>query len=173
MIARAQAFQTLLDPTLPPGPPPYNRVPQFLAALQAVDWNGLTFAGTAEYAYFRNSTLVTGQRAYAYPTVAWSKQGLAWYFTAETGVHARHYSLNDTTPDREEQTYVIPISTLDAGLVFERDWSVFDQHLPADARAARLLRLRAVQGPEQGAGVRHRDRRLQLRAALQPEPLSG
>ena len=128
VIARAQGFQTLLDPSLPPGPPPYNRVPQLLAALQEVDWKGLTFAGTAEYAYFRNSTLVTGQRAYAYPTVAWTKQGPAWYFTAGTGVHARHYSLNDAAPDREEQSYVIPISTLDAGLVFERDWSVFDQH---------------------------------------------
>src|SRR4029079_11587032 len=50
VIARAQGFQTLLDPSLPPGPPPYNRVPQFLAALQEVDWNGLAFAGTAEYA---------------------------------------------------------------------------------------------------------------------------
>ena len=88
----------------------------------------LTFAGTAEYADFRNPTLVTGQRAYAYPTVAWTKQGSAWYFTAATGVHARHYSLNDTTPDREEQSYVIPISSLDAGLVFERDWSVFGQN---------------------------------------------
>jgi LPS-assembly protein len=128
VIARAQTFQTLVDPSLPPGPPPYNRVPQFFASLQEVDWKGLTFAGTAEYASFRNSTLVTGQRAYAYPTVAWTKQGPAWYFTAGTGVHARHYSLNDTTPDREEQTYVIPISTLDAGLVFERDWSVFGEN---------------------------------------------
>ena len=128
VIARAQGFQTLRDPSLPPGPPPYNRVPQFLAALQEVDWKGLTFAGTAEYAYFRNSTLVAGQRAYAYPTVTWTKQGPAWYFTAGTGLHARHYRLNDTTPDRDDQTYVIPISTLDAGLVFERDWSVFDQH---------------------------------------------
>jgi LPS-assembly protein len=126
-IARAQTFQTLVDPSLPPGPPPYNRVPQFLAALQEFDWKGLTFAGTAEYADFRNPTLVTGQRAYAYPTVAWTKQGPAWYFTATTGVHARHYSLNDTTPDRESQDYVIPITTLDAGLVFERDWSAYDQ----------------------------------------------
>jgi LPS-assembly protein len=43
-------------------------------------------------------------------------------------VHARHYSLNDTTPDRESQDYVIPISSLNAGLVFERDGSVFGQN---------------------------------------------
>ena len=127
IIARAQAFQTLVDPSLPPGAPPYNRVPQLLAALQEVDWKGLTFAGTAEYADFRNPTLVTGQRAYAYPTVAWNRQGAAWYFTAKTGAHVRHYSLNDTTPDRESQDYAIPISSLDAGLVFERDASAYGQ----------------------------------------------
>jgi LPS-assembly protein len=128
LIARAQAFQTLLDPTVPPGPPPYNRVPQLIATLQEVDWKGLTFTGTAEYADFHNSTLVTGQRAYACPTVAWTKQGPAWYFTASTGVHARHYSLNDTTGEQNSQDYVIPISTLDAGLVFERDWNVFGRN---------------------------------------------
>src|SRR5262249_7604368 len=127
-IARAQEFQTLFDPSLPPGPPPYNRVPQLLGALQEVDWKGLTFTGTGEYANFKNPTLVTGQRVYAYPIVGWTKQGPAWYFTATQAVHARHYSLNDTTPDRAEQSYVIPISTLDAGLVFERDWSAFGQN---------------------------------------------
>jgi len=126
-IARAQAFQTLLDPDLPPGPPPYNRVPQFLASLQEVDWKGFTFAGTAEYADFRNPTLVTGQRAYAYPTVAVNRQGSAWYATARTGVHLRHYSLNDTTADRTSLDYAIPITSVDSGLVYERDWSAFDQ----------------------------------------------
>jgi LPS-assembly protein len=127
-IARAQAFQTLLDPSLPPGAPPYNRVPQFFATLQDVDWKGLTFAGTAEYADFRNSELVTGQRAYMYPTVAWTQQGVAWYFTAKTGIHMRHYSLNDTTPDRSTLDYAIPISSVDASVVYERDWSAFGQN---------------------------------------------
>ena len=127
-IARAQEFQTLLDPSLPPGPPPYNRVPQLLGALQGVDWKDLTLSGTGEYANFQNPTLITGQRAYAYPILSWTKQGPAWYFTATQAVHARHYSLNSPTPDIAEQTYVIPISTLDAGLVFERDWSAFGQN---------------------------------------------
>jgi LPS-assembly protein len=128
IITRAQEFQTLLDPSLPPGPPPYNRVPQVLGALQEVDWKGFALTGTGEYANFENPTLVTGQRAYVYPILGWTKQGPAWYFTATQAVHARYYRLNDTTPDRAEQTYVIPISTLDAGLVFERDWSAFGQN---------------------------------------------
>jgi LPS-assembly protein len=125
LVARAQAFQTLQDPTAPQ-PLPYNRVPQFLATLRDVDYAGLTFAGTGEYAYFRQPTLTTGQRAYVWPTVAWSRQGAAWTFTAETGVHARVYDLNEVRPDvPSNQSYVIPISSVDAGLVFERDWSVF------------------------------------------------
>ena len=128
LIARAQAFQTLVDPSLPPGPPPYNRVPQFLASLQEFDWKGLTLAGTAEYADFRNPTLVTGRRAFAYPTIAWTRQGPSWFVTAKTGVHLRQYDLNDTTPDRERQDYSIPISSVDAGLVYEREWSAYGQN---------------------------------------------
>ena len=41
-----------------------------LARLEEVDWNGLTFAGVAEYADFRQPTLTTGQRMYARPNRA-------------------------------------------------------------------------------------------------------
>src|SRR5205814_6591559 len=68
LIARAQAFQTLQDPTAPQ-PPPYNRVPQVQATFSEYDWMGLTWAGVGEYAYFRQPTLTTGQRVYAWPTV--------------------------------------------------------------------------------------------------------
>ena len=36
-IARAQGFQTLQDPTAPPAVPPYNRIPQLLGVLQAIN----------------------------------------------------------------------------------------------------------------------------------------
>ena len=124
-IARAQAFQTLQDPTAPQ-PLPYNRVPQLQVGLSDVDWMGLTWAGAGEYAYFRQPTLTTGQRVYAWPTVAWSRQGAAWYATAQTGVHAREYDLNEARPEvPNRQGYAIPISSVDAGLVFERDVKEF------------------------------------------------
>jgi len=123
-VARAQGFQTLQDPTAPQ-PVPYNRVPQFLLSLQDTDWQGLTFAGTGEYAYFRQPTLTTGQRVYVWPTVAWSREGTAWSFTARTGVHAREYDLNEVRPDvPSTQSYVIPITSVEGGLVFERDWNL-------------------------------------------------
>jgi len=124
--AGAQAFQTLQDPTAPPTVAPYNRVPQLLGTLQDTDWLGLTWAGTAEYAYFRQPTLTTGQRAYIYPTVAWSRQGAAWSFTVKTGAHMREYDLNEVRPGvPSTQSYAIPISSVDANLVFERDFEIF------------------------------------------------
>ncbi len=124
-VLRAQAFQTLQDPTAPQTPP-YNRVPQLLLSLQDTDWLGLTFAGTGEYAYFRQPTLTTGQRIYVWPTLAWSRQGAAWSFTARTGVHAREYDLNEVQPNvSSTQSYVIPITSVEGGLVFERDWNLY------------------------------------------------
>ncbi len=119
--ATAQTFQTLQDPNQPVVPP-YNRVPQILGSLQEVDWMGLTWAGVGEYADFRQPTLTTGQRAYLYPTVAWNRQGSYWSFTAKTGAHLRAYDLNEVRPDvSSTQNYAIPVSSVDASLVFERD----------------------------------------------------
>ncbi len=123
-LARAQGFQTLQDPAAPQ-PDPYDRVPQALVTLQELDWNGLTFAGIGEYAYFRQPTLTTGHRAYAWPTVAWERQGAAWSVVARTGVHLRQYDLNEKRPDVSAAFgYAIPISSVDGGLVFERDWDI-------------------------------------------------
>ncbi len=134
--AQAQTFQTLQDPTAPtPVIPPYNRVPQLLGVMHDTDWSGLTWGGTGEYAYFRQpellpgqAPLTTGQRAYAWPTVAWAREGAAWNFIAKTGIHLRAYDLNEVQPGVDSHLdYAIPISSLDGSLVFERDTSLFGQ----------------------------------------------
>ena len=126
VLARVQSFQTLQDPNTPVVPP-YNRLPQILGSLRDTDWLGLTWSGTAEYARFAQPALApTGDRFVLYPTVAWSRQGPAWFFTARTGLHLREYSLDSPTtalPDRH-LSYAIPITSVDAGLVFERDLNV-------------------------------------------------
>jgi LPS-assembly protein len=124
-ILRVQSFQTLQDPTLPSVTPPYNRLPQLYGALQDTDWLGLTFGGRAEYANFSRPVQPTGDRVYAYPTVAWQRQGAAWNFVARTGIHVRHYDLNTAPTAEASLDYAIPITSVEAGLVFERDWSVF------------------------------------------------
>ena len=126
LLARAQSFQTLQDPNAPVVPP-YNRLPQVAASLRDTDWLGVTWSGNAEYARFSQEALTpTGERVVLYPTVSWTRQGSAWFFTARAGVHMRQYSLDQTTPalPAKHPGYAIPITSLDAGLVFERDLDV-------------------------------------------------
>jgi len=128
VLARVQSFQTLQDPNAPIVPP-YNRVPQLLASLRDTEWLGLTWSGSGEYARFAQEALVpTGERVVLYPQVAWRREGSAWFFEAKTGVHAREYLIDKTTPALTERHpgYAIPISSLDAGLVFERDLDVMN-----------------------------------------------
>ena len=131
LLARAQSFQTLQDPNAPVVPP-YNRLPQVLGSLSDTDWLGLTWSGNGEYARFTQDQLApTGERFVLYPTAAFNRQGSYWFFTARAGVHMREYSLDRTTaalPD-SHPGYVIPITSLDAGLVFERDLQVRDTPL--------------------------------------------
>jgi LPS-assembly protein len=126
LLARAQSFQTLQDPNAPVLPP-YNRLPQVLASLRDTDWLGFTWSGNGEYARFSQDQLApTGERFVVHPTVAWTRQGAAWFFTARTGVQLRQYVLDHTTPALSDRRpgYAIPITSVDAGLVFERDLSV-------------------------------------------------
>ena len=131
LLARAQSFQTLQDPNAPVVPP-YNRLPQILGTLSDTDWLGLTWSGNGEYARFTQDQLApTGERFVLYPTAAFSRQGSYWFFTARAGVHMREYALDHTTaalPD-SHPGYTIPITSLDAGLVFERDLQVRDTPL--------------------------------------------
>ena len=83
----------------------------------------------SEYAKFSQGALTpTGSRFVLYPTVAWHQRGAAWFVTARAGVHFRQYDLDATTstlPDRRPDV-TVPITSLDAGLVFEREDRVFD-----------------------------------------------
>jgi len=120
-----QSFQTLQDPTQPITPP-YNMLPQLVANYAETDFMGFTFSGAAEYTQFRNAVQPNGDRAVLYPQVAWSRQGPAWFFTARESMHLRWYNLEAPAPgvDAHPSVYV-PITSVDSGLIFERDWKVF------------------------------------------------
>lgn len=127
LLARAQSFQTLNDPTAPPATPPYNRLPQVVARLADTEWAGFDFGMTADYTHFKQAALREGDRVYAYPTVAWSRRGSAWFFTARGGLHARHYDLDPNSSTPTSVGITLPIASVDAGLVFEREGSAFGQ----------------------------------------------
>lgn len=123
-LARVQTFQTLQDPNAPIVPP-YHRVPQIVGTLAETEWAGLWFSGFGEYARFRSDTLVQGGRAVLYPQVAWKLGTPGWFVAARTGIHLRRYDLDASFGDNHDRSLAIPITSLDAGLVFEREWNLF------------------------------------------------
>ncbi len=125
LLTRVQTFQTLQDPANPITPP-YFREPQLLMNMSPVEWKGLDFEANAEYVRFRHRSLVTGDRSVLYPTVTWSQRGNAWFVSARTGLHMTHYDFDNATPaiapiTETHLNRVLPISSVDSGLVFERD----------------------------------------------------
>ena len=128
-LARAQSYQTLQDPNLAVTPP-YNRLPQLLANLSDTQWLGLTWSGFAEYANFSQAALApTADRLVLYPTAAFERRGSAWFFNARAGVHMRQYDLQkqtDATPEKHPSV-TVPITSLDGGLIFERDMEVAER----------------------------------------------
>ena len=169
------------DPEVPDAPgsanpitPPYFREPQLLMTMSPVAWNGLDFAASGEFVRFRQPALVSGRPNRAVPDVTWSQRGNAWFFNARTGLHMTHYDL-DSRHARNEFVYldcVLPISSVDSGLVFERDANWFGKAFmqTLEPRAYYVYIPLSQPGPD--TGIRHGDRRVQFFAALHRKPLS-
>src|SRR4030095_8189533 len=129
LVARVQSFQAVQDPNQPPVAPPYNRLPQILGALNETEWAGLTWSGMTEYANFSQGALTpTGERFVLYPRVAFERSGAAWFFTARASVHYAQYDLNQatTTNPHNRPSVTVPITSVDTGLVLERETRIFD-----------------------------------------------
>jgi LPS-assembly protein len=129
VLARGQKFQTLQDPNAPIVPP-YDRVPQVLATLQETEYGDFTFSGEAEYAQFQRAGSLTpeGTRAVLYPRVEWRRDGPAWFFAARGSVQVRYYDLERTDfGGATTSNVVVPIASLDGGLIFERDLTAFGE----------------------------------------------
>jgi LPS-assembly protein len=131
LLTRIQRFQTLQDPANPITPP-YFREPQLLMTMSPVEWKGLDFQASGEFVRFQQSGQVTGDRSVLYPSVTWSQRGNGWFINARTGLHMTHYDFDESNPadatlPESHLNRVLPISSLDGGLVFERDAKLFDK----------------------------------------------
>ncbi|TMH04632.1 MAG: LPS-assembly protein LptD [Betaproteobacteria bacterium] len=124
LLTRIQRFQTLQDPANPITPP-YFREPQLLMTMSPVEWKGLDFQASGEFVRFHQSALVNGDRTVLYPSVTWAQRGNAWFVNARTGLHMTHYDLDNATLAESHLNRVVPISSVDGGLVFERDANLF------------------------------------------------
>ena len=127
LLARVQTYQTLQDPNNPITPP-YFREPQVVLTVQPVEWAGLDWAAAGEFVRFRQAALIpNGERSVLYPTVSWSQRGNAWFFTAQTGLHMTHYDLDNPTVPPTNFNRVLPITSVDTGLFFEKDTQWLDR----------------------------------------------
>ena len=124
---RVTKNQTLQDP-LAPIAKPYERVPQFTFNALNTDWRGFDLRLNTESVRFDHPTLQTGDRFIVNPSVSYPWLAPGWFVVPRVQLHATRYELTpDSTVLRDERTRTLPIASLDAGLVFERDGSWLGQ----------------------------------------------
>lgn len=137
---KIQRYQILQDPNNPIVAP-YERAPQFSAAynkLNVFGWADTRAA--AEYVDFDHGSKVRGKRFTLNPSFSVPFTRAYGYLTPKLGLHYTQYNLDKqstTLPDATgtTRTYdtsanrTLPIFSLDGGLAFERQASLFGQAL--------------------------------------------
>jgi LPS-assembly protein len=118
--AVVQTWQTLQADPANPVTPPYNRLPQISlsAVRQEVLWTDFGFFG--QYSAFAHPTLVSGQRALAYPSLSLPFQNSYAYFTPKAGINVTRYLIDQNTGGYAGEDRTLPIFSADSGLTFER-----------------------------------------------------
>jgi LPS-assembly protein len=116
--------QTLQDP-LAPVVKPYERVPQVAFNARRDDLYGFDVALAADTTRFAHPSLETGSRVIVNPSVAYPLQAPGWFFVPRLQLHWTAYSLDDAQRTDAAPRRTVPIASLDAGLVFEREGSWF------------------------------------------------
>lgn len=119
--AMVQRFQTLT------GSLQYNRLPQLTSQVFLPDVGGFTLRMPAEAALFQKSADTQGWRSYAYPQVSYNLQRPGWFITPKLGLHLTRYDLSERAPGTTGPLTLgrtLPVASLDAGLIFERDAKV-------------------------------------------------
>jgi LPS-assembly protein len=115
-----QQFQLLQDPNSPLVKP-YSRLPEIsLGTTRSIGWFETRLDTRADY--FSDPIRTSGARLIAYPQVLlpWSNSYAS--ATAKFGVNATYYALDSSAPERRISR-VLPISSLDARLAMDRDFS--------------------------------------------------
>jgi LPS-assembly protein len=122
LTGRVSRFQTLQD-SQNPVPIPYDREPQILlAALKQNAVGGIDFGATGQFDRFQHPTLPIGNRTYVYPYLTYPLLTAGTFLIPKVGVNATYYSLERMPAGvPTSQSRVLPIASVDAGAVFERE----------------------------------------------------
>ncbi|MDX5363322.1 MAG: LPS assembly protein LptD, partial [Pseudazoarcus pumilus] len=124
--ALAQSYQTLSDDV----DSPYKRMPQLTLNARRADLpGGLEVGFESEYVHFqhRDDSFNQGKRMSAYPHLALNIRRPGWYIKPKIGAHYTRYDLDDPlNPGGPTSiTRSLPIFSLDAGMYFDRESSLF------------------------------------------------
>ena len=131
--AIAQKFQTLDDASYP-----YERLPQMTLTGDKYFGNLNTNLYTQLVQFDRNSRapeispitnqqVATGSRFTAYPSISYPMNLTYGYITPKVGIHHTSYSLDNTANNLDSQQRTLPITSIDSGLFFDRDFNVADR----------------------------------------------
>jgi len=131
--ARVLRWQTLQDPTAPIVPP-YDRVPQLTARLAQNNVLGLDYAIDGDFTQFEADRLLTGQpnAQRVYTQLQLSRPWLlpAGFVTPKVQLHASSYQFDAKLANGSNSGgSVVPTFSLDSGLVFERETTVWGANL--------------------------------------------
>lgn len=128
LSTQAVQYQTLQsDPANPVGRP-YELLPQLSLNARRTFFDYADFSLFGQQTSFKHpvETYVEAERSVLYPQLAVPLVMPAFYVTPKFGVHATHYGFDRnsaTMPDTYNRT--VPISSVDAGLAFERATQLF------------------------------------------------
>jgi LPS-assembly protein len=135
-------YQTLQDPEAPLRPP-FDKLPELKLEGQRYDWGGFDADWASSVVRFRRPVFfgqrlgAEGNRLQTYPTVSYPIVRPGWFITPKVGVNYTQYDTNwygtdwnglgSTAGYQRNQSRTVPIASLDAGMVFERQTTLFDR----------------------------------------------
>ncbi|HET6719248.1 MAG TPA: LPS assembly protein LptD, partial [Rhodocyclaceae bacterium] len=126
--ARTLEYQVLQpDPAVPPSRP-YELLPQVTINGRSLLADYVETALGLDYTNFkhRDPARIQGERTVLYPRLALPMVWPGYYITPRFGVHDTRYAFASAVPGvGENHQRTVPISSLDTGLVFEREAHAF------------------------------------------------
>jgi LPS-assembly protein len=115
--------QTLVDP-LAPITKPYEKVPQLTFNAQRYDLGGFDVGVAVDATKFGHPTLEEGSRFIVNPVISYPWLAPGYFVVPKLQWHATQYELDENLrPGAASPTRTVPMASLDAGLVFEKDGS--------------------------------------------------
>lgn len=123
LLARIQGYQTI-DDAIAPADEPYRRLPQLRANGHWPDSvPGLDLSFDSELVYFDRDEGVTGWRLNAAPQIEIPFKRAGWFVIPGIILDHTQYDLDNIAPGQlKDPSRTLAITSLDAGLNFERAW---------------------------------------------------